>query len=134
MAIGPFETSDGPPESATAPDGAGSEEPEPRSPDAPSSIIQMHPRHAENLQRKTEDLIAAYERMKVTALDLIDHQIGNLSDGEHGLPPDVATLVIAKLAETRIKILALTPTKPEAGEALVEFMAEIRALVRQTDS
>lgn len=134
MAIGPFEKSHGPSNSASSPDRPQSGKPASPSQDARTRKILLHPRCAANFDQETEDLIATYHQMKASALDLIDQQIARLTGGEHGLPPYLATLVIAKLAETRIKILALTPATPEGGEALIEFTAEIRALIQQADS
>lgn len=100
-------------------------------PALPASNIHLHPRYAAKMQQKTEQLIVAYRTTRSTALDLIDRQIANMFRGEHELASAPPTLVIAALAETRVKLLALNPTERDAGETLTEIITKLRSLVRQ---
>jgi len=102
--------------------------------DAPTSEVHLHPRYAADLQQTTEDLTTAYREMKSTALDLIDQQIQQLSDGKHDLPKALSTLVIATLAETRVSLLAIDPATSEAAQELTDIVTKLRALVQQPAS
>lgn len=100
-------------------------------PALPASNIHLHPRYAARLQQKTEQLIAAYRTTRLTALDLIDRQIANMFRGGPELASARPTLLIAALAETRVKLLALNPAERDAGETLTEIVFKLRSLTRQ---
>lgn len=101
--------------------------------DTPTSEIHLHPAYAQNLQQATRELTAAYQDMRSAALDLIDQQIARLAtDAEKGdgdMLPALSTLVIARLAEPRVRLLAIDPTKPEAGIELTALVNRLQELV-----
>ena len=101
--------------------------------EAPTSEIHLHPAYAQNLQQATRELTTAYRDMRSAALDLIDQQIARLATdvekGDGDVPPALSTLVIARLAETRVRLLAIDPTNPEAGVELTALVNRLQKLV-----